>query len=146
MFDWNQLQAFEREIERQREEYAPKLLAALRTNLGRTLTEFEIQSSTIGLDAEQMNRPPEIEAERVVAYWWEAGYLIDLDMTVEKVNDRLIMIAGLAPGHFDDAHRKEDILFRDVLATIAKHSGGMAGMLAQAALKSKEIQFTRYYA
>ena len=66
-------------------------------------------------------------------------------MTIEDVQETIEKIKRLV---WDDAaaHEMEDLLYQDVLATIAGgYRGTLPSELAMAALKSREIVFDRWY-
>jgi hypothetical protein len=66
-------------------------------------------------------------------------------MTVEEIEDRVAMIADAA-GDPEDAHEKEDRLFRDVLRAITERECADPAACAAAALRSCAIPFPRWCA
>jgi len=64
---------------------------------------------------------------------------------IKEVRDRVARIADIAS---DDAkaHSNEDDLYIDVLKAIANHKGGNPARLAQEALKTQSIEFSRWCA
>ena len=128
-----------------REAYNAKLIVEMERILGRKLTEFEVAWSRARIDEAELEVPVAQRAKGAIASLWNGGYLIQDEMIIEIIEQRLAEIKRLE-NQVDDPHRKEDILYRDVLATIAKHGDKMSAALASAALKSKDINFSRYYA
>ena len=63
-------------------------------------------------------------------------------MTEQDVQERVEEIRRVALD-YEDAHGKEDDLYRDVLQAIADGSGKDPMSLAQAALKTQGIEFQR---
>ena len=69
-------------------------------------------------------------------------------MTVPEIEERVAEIARLAVTDNEAAHAEEDQLYEDVLRTIADSddSGLAKSMLAVAALKTRSLDFARWYA
>jgi hypothetical protein len=61
------------------------------------------------------------------------------------VYQALVRIGNAARDDAEKAHALEDELYRDVLTEIAKHEND-AGELARAALRSRELNFSRWTA
>lgn len=70
-------------------------------------------------------------------------------MTVADIESRIKAIADMADRHdYETAHVYEDILYKDVLQEIADFDYIILRSpteLAQAALKSKDIKFNRFW-
>jgi len=65
-------------------------------------------------------------------------------MTVEDILKRVERIRN-SDGDNEDMHFDEDVLWENVLEAIARGAPN-APELAQAALRTKELKFTRWYA
>lgn len=66
-------------------------------------------------------------------------------ITLNRIKEEVDVIERIAKGDVESAHGREDKLWQSVLETIAS-MGGEQGELAEAALKTKDLDFSRYCA